>query len=191
MSNGVSLRSEGETGLIRCANDMRPQLQRFLLARRCDPADVDDILQTLFLKLATVRTGTVANPRAYIFQMSNNLLHDARRGRQRQEVRDDQWARSSFGLDLDRDPNPSPEEIAIQREEVREVEALIAGMPPRTAEILRLYRIEGHTQKSIAEAMEISLSAVEKHLQRAYRTLLELRGALDSDVDSDQEGAKQ
>lgn len=188
MSNGAQQRSENETGLIRCAHDMRPELQRFLLARRCDPADVDDLLQTLLLKLATIRTGPVANPRAYIFQMSNNLLHDARRGRRRQEARDDRWARSVFGLDLDRDPNPSPEDMAIQRQEVREVEERLAAMPARTSEILRLYRIEGHTQKSIAETMEISLSAVEKHLQRAYRTLLELRGELDADVVSDHEG---
>ncbi len=188
MSTGEPLRSEGETGLIRCAHNMRPELQRFLLARRCAPADVDDLLQSLFVKLANVHTGPVANPRAYIFQMSNNLLHDTRRGRQRQEARDDRWARSSFGLDLDRDPNPSPEDIAILRQEVREAEALLAGMPARTAEILRLHRIEGCTQKSIAETMEISLSAVEKHLQRAYRTLLVLRDKLDADVESGEEG---
>jgi RNA polymerase sigma-70 factor (ECF subfamily) len=155
--------------------DMRDELKRFMLARQCDPAEVDDLLQDLFVKLATGKTGPVANPRAYLYQMANNLLLDRQRGRQRQTRRDDSWARSQFGQDLREDPAASPERVAIDRDLLAYVEATLGEMPERTADILRRYRVEGQSQKVIAEQIGISLSAVEKHLQRAYRVLLDLR----------------
>ena len=155
--------------------EMRDELKRFMLSRQCDPAEVDDLLQDLFVKLATVKTGPVGNPRAYLYQMANNLLLDRRRGRQRQARRDDSWARSQFGQDLREDPAASPERVAIDRNALAQVEATLREMPERTADILRRYRLQGQSQKVIAEELGISLSAVEKHLQRAYRALLELR----------------
>ena len=162
-------------GMRQLLVEMRDELKRFLLARQCDPADVDDLLQDLFVKLTTARTGPVGNPRAYLYQMANNLLLDRRRGRQRQARRDDSWARAQFGQDLREDPAASPERVAIDRDLLAQVEAALDEMPERTANILRRYRLDGQSQKAIAEQIGISLSAVEKHLQRGYRVLLELR----------------
>lgn len=53
-------------------------------------------------------------------------------------------------------------------------------MPVRTAQILKMYRLDGVSQKDIADHLDLSLSAVEKHLQRAYRKLLLLREQLDA-----------
>lgn len=161
--------------------EMRDELKRFMLSRQCDPAEVDDLLQDLFVKLTTGKTGPVGNPRAYLYQMANNLLLDRRRGRERQSRRDDSWARSQFGQDLREDPAASPERVAIDRNLLAQVEAALREMPERTADILRRYRLEGQSQKVIAEEIGISLSAVEKHLQRAYRVLLELRSEIDDE----------
>lgn len=161
--------------------EMREELKRFMLTRQCDTAEVDDLLQDLFVKLTTAKTGPIGNPRAYLYQMANNLLLDRRRGRQRQTRRDDSWARSQFGQDLREDPAASPERVAIDRDLLAQVEAALREMPERTADILRRYRLEGQSQKAIAEEIGISLSAVEKHLQRAYRVLLELRGEIEDE----------
>ncbi len=172
----------GRTGGMRqLLVEMRDELKRFMLARQCDPADVDDVLQDLFVKLTTAKTGPVGNPRAYLYQMANNLLLDRRRGQQRQARRDDSWARSQFGQDLREDQAASPERVAIDRNLLAQVEAALRGMPERTADILRRYRLEGQSQKVIAHEIGISLSAVEKHLQRAYRVLLELRGGIEDE----------
>lgn len=168
-------------GMKQLLLEMGAELKRFALARKCDPAEVDDLLQDLYLKLDQGRTGPVANPRAYLFQMTNNLILDRRRARQRQERRDDDWARSSFGQDLAEAPGASPERVVIDRHLLAHVEAAIAAMPERTADILRRFRIEEQSQKHIAEELEISLSAVEKHLQRAYRVLLALRKEIEQD----------
>jgi RNA polymerase sigma factor (sigma-70 family) len=172
----------GRTGGMRqLLVEMRDELKRFMLSRQCDPAEVDDLLQDLFVKLTTGKTGPVGNPRAYLYQMANNLLLDRRRGRHRQAQRDDSWARSQFGQDLREDPAASPERVAIDRNLLVQVEVTLSEMPERTADILRRYRLEGQSQKVIAEQIGISLSAVEKHLQRAYRVLLELRGGIEDE----------
>jgi RNA polymerase sigma-70 factor (ECF subfamily) len=158
---------------------MRSELLRFMLVRGCDPAEVEDLLQDLYVKLTSIRTGPVSNPRAYLYQMANNLLHDHRRGRRRQQERDDHWTRNRIGPDLEKDAEPSPEESAIARDELKRANEAIASMPGRTAQILMMYRLEGLSQKTIAGSLDLSLSAVEKHLQRAYRKLMLLREELD------------
>lgn len=180
---------ESETGLMQLFVGMRAELARFMLARKCDPNVVEDLLQDIFVKLATIRTGPVSNPRAYLYQMANNLLHDFRRGRGRQENRDDHWVRAHFGHDLSSDPEPSPERVAIDRDELRRVEMALSTLPARTVEILKLYRVEGQTQKAIAGSLGISLSAVEKHLQRGYLAVLCLRAELTEKFESDELGA--
>jgi RNA polymerase sigma factor (sigma-70 family) len=179
MSQGFESSSTGETGLAQLLGEMRPDLLRFMLARRCDPAEVEDLLQDLYVKLTKIGTGPVSYPRAYLYQMANNLLHDHRRGRRRQQARDDRWTRNRIGPDLEKDAAPSPEESAITRDELERVNEALALMPDRTAQILKMYRLDGLSQKSIANSLDLSLSAVEKHLQRAYRKLLVLREELD------------
>jgi len=179
MSQGFEDSSTGETGLAQLLGEMRSDLLRFMLARQCDPAEVEDLLQDLYVKLTSIGTGPVSYPRAYLYQMANNLLHDHRRGRRRQQARDDRWTRNRVGSDLETDAAPSPEERAIARDELDRVNAALASMPHRTAQILKMYRLEGMSQKAIANSLDLSLSAVEKHLQRAYRKLLVLREELD------------
>lgn len=171
--------STGETGLTQLLGEMRSELLRFMLARQCNPAEVEDLLQDLYVKLTSTRTGPVSNPRAYLYQMANNLLHDHRRGRRRQQERDDHWTRNRIGLDLKKDAGPSPEESAITSDELERVNQAIASMPVRTAQILKMYRLDGMSQKAIAIEFGLTLSAVEKHLQRAYRKLQLLREELD------------
>jgi RNA polymerase sigma factor (sigma-70 family) len=179
MSRAGEDQGTGDTGLTQLLGEMRPELLRFMLVRGCNPAEVEDLLQDLYVKLTITRTGPVSNPRAYLYQMTNNLLHDHRRGRQRQQARDDHWTRNRIGPDLERDAAPSPEESAIARDELARVNAALASMPDRTAQILKMYRLDGLSQKAIATSLDLSLSAVEKHLQRAYRKLLILREDLD------------
>jgi RNA polymerase sigma-70 factor (ECF subfamily) len=169
------------SGLTRLLAEMRPQLERFMRARGCEANEVDDLVQDLFVKVEELRSGPVANPRAYVFRIAANLVLDARRGRRRQQSRDDGWARARYGAELESAPDPSPEDIAVSRDLFARVEAALGAMPQRTAEILRLYRLEGLPQKAIAERFGLSLSAVEKHLQRAYRALAGVRSAFEAE----------
>ncbi|MFW2351037.1 RNA polymerase sigma factor [Qipengyuania sp.] len=166
------------SGLRQLAAEMRPQLIRFITSRGCTRDEADDVYQELYLKLIDWRGGPVANAGPYLFQMTNNLVRDLKRGSRRRQGRDDGWARNHYGQDLTSDPQPTPERTALDRDLLAKVEQALAQMPPRTAEILHLYRVEGIGQKVIATRLGLSLSAVEKHLQRAYRELRTVRATL-------------
>ncbi|MCT2560189.1 RNA polymerase sigma factor [Tsuneonella sp. YG55] len=162
---------ESSAGLRQVLLDMHTILRRFALARGCADSEADDLLQDLFIKVSELRGGPIANPRAYLFQMTSNLILDRRRVEMRQVRREDGWARSTFGHDLVDDPQPTPETTALDRDLLTRVEHALGAMPQRTAEILKLYRVDGLAQKAIAARFDLSLSAVEKHLQRAYKDL--------------------
>jgi RNA polymerase sigma factor (sigma-70 family) len=62
-----------------------------------------------------------------------------------------------------------------------EVERRIDELGPRVARVFRSYRIEGLSQAHIASDLGISLSSVEKDLQKAYRCLASIRATIDAD----------
>nr|WP_086491617.1 RNA polymerase sigma factor [Novosphingobium panipatense] len=172
-----------DSGLRQLCLTLRPELRRFLLARRVSEADVDDLLQDLFLRVETSVTGPVRSPRAYLYQMLNNMAHTRRRTEARQQARDADWLGAPSGVvaaDVEMmDLAPDQEATVLARDHLARVEARLAKLPERTAHVFRQYRIEGLSQKEIARDLGISLSAVEKHLQRAYGAVLEIRNRLD------------
>ncbi|KPH59543.1 sigma-70 family RNA polymerase sigma factor [Novosphingobium sp. ST904] len=165
-------------GLRQVCLAMRGELRRFLLARRVSEADVEDLLQDLFLRLETTVTGPVRAPRAYLYQMVNNMAHTRRRTETRRQSRDAGWIDARDGEEQ-ADAAPDAEATLVARDQLARVEARLAQLPERTAYVFRQFRIEGASQKEIAGHLGISLSAVEKHLQRAYRAVLEIRARLD------------
>ena len=70
--------------------------------------------------------------------------------------------------------------MLIAREQLAEAEAALRDLGERTDLVFRRFRIEGVSQRDIADELGISLSAVEKHLQKAYRALIELRRRFDA-----------
>jgi len=168
-----------QAGLRQLCLSLRGELKRFLLARGTGEADAEDLLQDLFLRIENSTTGPVRAPKAYLYQMLNNLAHTRRRTETRRQARDADWLeiRQAGG---EADSTPDQAEMLAARDELERVEARLAWLPERTAYIFRQYRIEGISQKDIAKELGISLSAVEKHLQRAYKEVLVIRGELES-----------
>jgi RNA polymerase sigma-70 factor (ECF subfamily) len=152
---------------------MRGELQRFLRARRVSVEDGEDLLQELYLKISALDSGPIGEPRAYLYRMVNNLLIDRRRAEQRRSTRDLAWTEAQAGPMMGIDDSPSAERVLSARSELRRIDEVLSELPERTADVFRSFRIEGVPQRMIATRMGISLSAVEKHLQRAYRAILD------------------
>jgi RNA polymerase sigma-70 factor (ECF subfamily) len=165
-------------GLLASVLTYRAELARFLGARRVAPDEAEDILQDLYLKVRTLRAAPIADPRAYLYRMTANLLADRRRSAARRVTREQSWTETQFGREDQADGQPTAEREMSAREELAIVSRAIASLPERTAEILRRYRIEGEGQKDIAADLGISLSAVEKHLQKAYRVVIDAQDRL-------------
>lgn len=170
-----------EDGLEAIFMANRPMLLRFFTARG-GGGDVDDLLQELWFKVRSAPSGPIGEPSAYLFRMADNLLLDRRRGDMRRARRDDQWTGLTRGAVHDVSDEPSAEQVLVSRERLRIVDRAIDALGDRTATIFRSYRIDGFSQKDIAAKTGISLSAVEKHLQKAYRALVDVRERLDADM---------
>jgi len=169
-------------GLLRAALlEHRAALLRYLIARRVPPEEAEDVLQDLVVKLENHKSGPVAEPRAYLYRMAENLLLDRIRSDGRRRGREQAWVAARAGAALDADDRPTAEEILIARERLALVSAALAGLPERTLFVFRRYRIEGVPQREIAAELGISLSAVEKHLQKAYQVVVEARQKLDAE----------
>lgn len=158
----------------------RAALLRFLVARGAGDA-AEDVLQELWINI-TVREGIppVANPLSYLYTAANNLMLDRKRSERRAAARDDGW-RELSGASGDISEAPSGDRVLIGREGLMAAERTLAGLGERTDAIFRRFRLEGASQKEIAGDIGISVSAVEKHLQKAYRALVDLRRRIDAE----------
>ena len=154
--------------------DRRDSLVRFLRARGAGD-QAEDLVQELWLKLSSAPATPVADPVGYLYRAANNLMISRHRSSERAERRDDEWA--STGPAEDR----SSEEALAARQEIERAEQRLRALGERVLEAFVLFRVEGVPQREIAQRLGISLSAVEKDLQRAYRALAGIRSQSDAD----------
>ena len=61
------------------------------------------------------------------------------------------------------------------------LQRILDGLPERTRIIFRRFRIDGEPQRVIAGELGISISAVEKHLARAYQAIAAAKLRLNED----------
>ncbi|CDO36585.1 MULTISPECIES: RNA polymerase sigma factor [Novosphingobium] len=164
------------SGLARVLEDERGPLLQFLVARCGSADDAQDLLQDLWIKVSAQPAGPVANPRAYLFRMANNLVLDRLRGRQRAMRRERNWLEAESGGVVmppeDRtDPGEPADDALVRKQEAQILREAIDALPEGAGRALRLYRFEGMGQGEIAEVMGISRSGVEKHLALAMKRL--------------------
>lgn len=157
-------------GLEEAFLNHRLDLLRFMRARGAGEA-ADDLLQELWLKAIAIPTGSVADPRSYLFRIANNLMLDRRRAALRAAQRDTAWGNAAGEEPI----CGSGEQVLIARQQIERAERALAALGCRVAAIFRRYRIDGISQREIAHEMGISLSAVEKDLQKAYRIVIRIK----------------
>ena len=158
---------------------MRPMLLRLLLARQAGE-EAEDILQELYLKLERPPRGPIGDAPAYLYRMAENLLLDRRRSKARAMRRDQAWL-STHRAAGDADDAPDAERALIARERLATMERALDALPERCAQAFRRFRVDGAPQRAIAEELGVSLSAIEKDLQRAYRAVLDAEAAFDAE----------
>lgn len=170
--NVVSNDGAGLAGLF---GQHRAELARFLNARCGDSGDAEDLLQELWIKASGQPAGPIANPRAYLFRMANNLVLDRLRGQRRAMARDREWIDTDGpapGEVEDRvDPSMPADEALARKQEAALVRKAIAALPPGAQRALQLCRIEGRKLEEAAGILGISRSGVEKNLALAMKRL--------------------
>lgn len=158
----------------------RAKLLRFLRARGSGEF-ADDLLQELWLRAASAEAGPIAEPLSYLYRVANNLMLDRHRAATRAQRRDHDWHEVADGSASGVSDAPPADRVLIARERLREVEAALAALGERPAAVFRRHRIDGAGQREIADEFGVSLSSIEKDLQKAYRALIDLRRKDDAD----------
>ncbi|MFW2852966.1 RNA polymerase sigma factor [Sphingomonas sp. TX0543] len=156
-----------EPSLVSAFGAQRALLLRMLAARLGNAADAEDALQDLWVRIASLPAGQVDNPVAYLMRMAGNLATDRRIAARRRRLLEAHWVDAG---DAAHD-RPTPEREALARDQLLRADEVIAAMPERMRTAYRLFRIDHVPQREIAGRLGVSLSAVEKLLQRAYRRL--------------------
>lgn len=138
--------------------------ERLLREREGAEEVVQDVMLELWKRRETlVITGS---PQGYLYQSTRNRALNRLR-HLRVENRDDE-----FDADTLPSRGASDGEAAASEVEVA-LEKAVNSLPPRCRQVFELNRVQGLKYAEVAEALGISVKAVEAHMARALRTLRE------------------
>ncbi|HLF28370.1 MAG TPA: RNA polymerase sigma factor SigZ [Anaerolineae bacterium] len=145
-------------------NEFSQRLRGFIANRITDPADAEDILQDVFVKLHT-RIDTLRNEdrlTPWLYQIARNTIIDFYRAQPRAV--------------------PMPETLAIEDEPAESdaasriassLTSMLECLPDKYRQALVLSEFEGQTQQQVAEQLGLSLSGAKSRVQRGREMLRE------------------
>ena len=157
--------------LDQLSQNWRSLLKRYFNRRISCADEVEDMVQEVLVRL--IRRGHVSkieNLAGYVFETASSVLKDRHR---RHRIRYTA-AHDSFDQDMHGGVDFSPEDVLIGRERLSRAVSALLQLPERTRTIFILRRLEGMKYKEIAHRLGITVSAVEKHVQRAITHLGQL-----------------
>jgi RNA polymerase sigma-70 factor, ECF subfamily len=161
-----------EAAFARLARDLAPVVLRFARATlAASPAEAEEVVQEALLRLWQQAASWQPNGRVstWLHQVAYRLCLDRIRRR-----------RPAVDIDLVEDdladPTPSPSARLVHLEDVRAVQAAVAGLPVRQRTAIVLCHYQGLSQAEAAEVMHIGEEAYESLLARGRRRLRAVLG---------------
>jgi RNA polymerase sigma-70 factor (ECF subfamily) len=149
--------------------EKRPALVRFFAARLKSVGAAEDLVQELYLKLAALdEAEEIDNPSAFLYRAAHNLMLDRQRQERRTNLRDGAWQETQ---EL-RAGEPAVDDALAARRRLVRLGAIVEEMPAKMREAFRLHKLEGLSHAETARSMNVSVSAVEKHISAALKLLL-------------------
>lgn len=153
-------------------------LRGFFLKRVNNPADVDDLVQEVFVQLIQ-RARNKGNGEAvqrieqYIFQAAANVLRDrGRRDQVRRRGAHDSYEESEHGLTTE----ITPERIVLGEEGIAHVDAVLRELPERTRDVFILRWINKLTFPEIARKLGMTKRHAQRHMAAALKHLGKVLG---------------
>jgi len=141
--------------------------------------DADELIQEAYCRLALLDdVDHIDSPYAYFFSIVRNLL--VRRLKRQRIVPLETIAE----IDAFHDERPSPEQLVAGRLAYGKALDLLARLPDRCRQIVQLRKIEGWSQRQIAEHLGTTEKAVEKQVWRGVRFLREAWSRAEQDADA-------
>jgi RNA polymerase sigma-70 factor (ECF subfamily) len=144
------------------------QLRGFLKKNVGSRELAEDAMQETWLRLSrmTAPPEGLQDRQAYILRLAANVAVDLVRKERRHAARcvsDDALLRTIA------DSYPSPETVAVDRDQLRQLAATLSELPAKASTALLMSRCDGLTYSEIASKLKISERAVAKYLTIAFR----------------------
>jgi RNA polymerase sigma-70 factor (ECF subfamily) len=169
----TEFKEEQPGGLAATLLAHRPQLLRFFTGRTGDPAEAEDVVQEIWLRIAQAESGPIADSLSYLYRVGLNIVIDRVRERQRRERREHDWTDMSVtrlgGEAVDE--RPSAFAGVESRQRARQLAAAIEALPAGARRVFRRHKLDGLSHAQVAAELGITKSAVEKHIAVALRHL--------------------
>lgn len=135
--------------------------------------EAKDIVQEAFVRVATVRDQSIADPPAFLRTIVINLVRDHQRRRRTGDAELDLHA-GQDPVEWVREHSPSAEHVIYQRQRLQAFEQAVKSLPARSREVFILRKLHGNTHDQIAARTGLSKAAIEKHLYRAMMACRDL-----------------
>lgn len=118
----------------------------------------EDVVQDAYLKVMDAKTVfVVKQPAAYVFRIVRNLAIDHYR---RAALESGVFTDEEEGQNVPSSVSATPEALSISRQQLGLVARALDQLPERTRRVFELYRVGGHTQREIAQMLDVSPTLV-------------------------------
>lgn len=157
--------AETDSGVLKLVHDF--------FARRLGSQDAEDMVQEVALRLHQRQAESrIESPEGYAVQVARSVLTDRWR-RESVRQRDRHVSLEDFHHPVE---EISPARVLEGKEKLAQVLRSLEELPDRTRQVFVLHRFEELSYAAIASHMEISVSAVEKHIMKAIKHLAKRMG---------------
>jgi RNA polymerase sigma-70 factor (ECF subfamily) len=166
----AELRSGSTTGFDRAYDAYRQRIYSFLLRMVASPALAEDLLQDVFIKLATkarvLREDT--NLKAWLFTVARNAVISHMRWRAAESRNLEALRTGELGNAL------TPQHAAEFAQTHALLETALASLAPKYREVLLLVAVEGLSPSEAAQVIGIKSEALRQRLSRARQQVSEV-----------------
>lgn len=146
------------------------QLQRFLLARIANRADVPDIAQEVYLRMMRIPNAeSIRSPQAYLFTVAQHVL-------QQYTLKASATPRSVGFTEVMASSEADPVLEVAAQQCLEQLQRTLEDLSPKARATFLLHRREGLSLGEIALRLQISVPMVKKYLMNS---LLHLRQGLE------------
>lgn len=144
-------------------------LRTWLRGMSLNEDEINEVVQDSYVLLSRLDSvAHIRNGRNYLFQTAKSVV--LMRLRKEKVVPIDRLVEVET-LQI-ADQSPGPEQRTSARQELERVRRLIGALPERCREIFQLRRIEGVSQREIAERLGTSVEIVEQQATRGLKLIM-------------------
>ena len=144
-------------------HEIEARLRPYVSRRVASPADADDVLQEVLLRMHRGISTLEESERfgAWVYGVAKRAIADHFRGRARHPLA------SSSGSEANAEPTDETEDADALESELAEcVSLFVARLPSPYREAVTLTELEGLTQREAADMLRISVSGMKSRVQR-------------------------